>query len=233
MKKFVSVLAGIMLVTAINAQTLDEIVKKYSEANKHDKVAALSTIKITGKMEMMGMELPLELWMKNPDKIKTVTNFNGQEMVSAFDGTKGYSINPMSGSADPVEMTPEQIKQTQNSNMFQDYMANYLKDGKLTLEGEDKVNDKPAFKIKASLDSGNNIEMYIDKDSYLLVKTSTTMNQGGVDVVADSYMTDFKDNNGVFLPMKTTTSANGMDFTITFDKVEVNIPMEDSIFKLK
>ena len=139
----------------------------------------------------------------------------------------------MSGSTDPVEMTPEQIKQTQNSNMFQDYMANYLKEGKLTLEGEDKVNDKPAYKIKASLDGGNSIEMFIDKNSYLLVKTSTTMNQGGVDVTADSYMTDFKDNNGVFLPMKTTTSANGMDFTITFDKVEVNLPMEDSIFKLK
>ena len=33
--------------------------------------------------------------------------------------------------------------------------------------------------------------------------------------------------------MKTTTSAQGMDIVMVFDKVEVNVPMEDSIFKLK
>ncbi len=233
MKKLVTVLAGILLVTSINAQTLDEIVKKYSAANKYDKVSAMSTIKITGKMSMMGMELPLELWMKKPNKIKTVTNFNGQEMVSAFNGTKGYSINPMSGSTDPVEMSSEQISQTQNSNLFQNYMDNYLKQGKLTLEGEDVVNGKPVYKIKASLDGGNTIDLYIDKTSYLLLKTSTTINQGGTDVTAESYMTDYTDNNGVFLPMKTTTSANGMEFIVSFDKVEVNLPMDDSIFQLK
>ena len=94
---------------------------------------------------MSGMDLPLEMWMKNPNKIKTLTNFNGQEMISVFDGIKGYSINPMTGSTTPVEMTPDQIKQTQNSNVFQNYMANYLKEGKLILEGEEKVNDKTCF----------------------------------------------------------------------------------------
>lgn len=233
MRKLVFVLAGLISINAITAQSLDEIVKKYSAANKEDKVATLSTVKITGKMAMMGMEMPLEMWMKNPDKIKTVTNINGQEMISAFDGAKGYQVNPMTGSSEPTEMTADQIKQTQNSNVFQNYMANYLKNGKLSLEGEENVNDKPAFKIKADLEEGNTLNMFIDKESYLLVKTSATINQGGTTVTADSYMTDYTDNNGVFLPMKTTTSANGMEFTITFDKVETNVPMDDSVFKLK
>jgi hypothetical protein len=233
MKKVVIVLTGLLVACVINAQTIDEIVKKYSEANKQDIISAMSSIKITGKMSMMGMDLPVEMWMKNPNKIKTVTNFNGQEMVSVFDGTKGYSINPMTGSADPVEMTPDQVKQTQNSNVFQNYMANYLKEGKLVLDGEEKVNDKPAFKIKANLDGGNSTYMFIDKSSYLLVKTTTTVNSGGTAVTVDSYPSDYKETNGILLPMKTTSSAQGMDFTIIFDKVEVNLPMEDSVFKLK
>ena len=57
----------------INAQTLDEIVKKYSEANKLDKVSGLKPLKITAKMSVMGMDMPMEMWMKNPNKIKTVT----------------------------------------------------------------------------------------------------------------------------------------------------------------
>jgi outer membrane lipoprotein-sorting protein len=112
-------------------------------------------------------------------------------------------------------------------------MATYFKNGQLSLEGEENVSDKPAFKIKASLDGGNTVNMFIDKESYLLVKTSATINQGGTSIIADSYMTDYADNNGVFLPMKTTTSASGMEFVISFDKVEINIPMDDTIFKIK
>jgi hypothetical protein len=35
------------------------------------------------------------------------------------------------------------------------------------------------------------------------------------------------------LPMKTTTSASGMEIVTTFTNVEVDIPMEDSVFKIK
>lgn len=233
MKKLIFVLTGLIIATVINAQSLEEIVKKYSDANKQDKVSSLKTIKITGKMSMMGMDLPLEMWMKNPNKIKTVTNFNGQEMISVFDGVKGYSVNPMTGSAEPVEMTADQVKQTQNSNYFINSMATYLKEGKLTLVGEEKVNDKAAFKIKANLDGGNTTDMYIDKVSYLLVKTSTNVNSGGMSVTVDAFPTDYKETNGLILPMKTTSSAQGMEFSIIFDKVEVDIPIEDSVFKIK
>jgi hypothetical protein len=233
MKKFVFILAGLVAFSTINAQSIDEIVKKFSEANHYDKIAGMSSIKITAKMSMMGMELPMEMWMKNPDKVKTVTSFNGQDIISVFDGTKGYSINPMTGSSDPVEMTPEQVKQTQNSNMFKNQLVGYLKDGKLTLEGEENVSDKPAFKLKATLDGGNSTLMFIDKGSYLLVKTTTTMNQGGQDITVDSYPSDYKEMDGILLPMKTTSSAQGMDFTLVFDKVEVNLPMNDTIFKVK
>jgi outer membrane lipoprotein-sorting protein len=233
MKKPTLILTALFLMVAVNSQTLGEIVKKYSIANKQDKVTSLSTIKITARMSMMGMEMPMEMWMKNPDKIRTVTSINGQQVVSIFDGVKGYQINPMAGSSTPIEMTPAQVKQTQNSNVFQNYMLNYLNNGQLSLEGEEKVNDKPAFKIKAKLEGANIAYMFIDKESYLLVKTSTTVNQGGTTITVDSYPSNYTENNGVLLPMKTTTSASGMEFIITFDKVEVNIPMDDSMFSLK
>jgi outer membrane lipoprotein-sorting protein len=233
MKKLIFVLTGLIIAAAINAQSLEEIVKKYSEANKYDKISSLNTVKISGKMSMMGMDLPLEMWMKNPNKIKTVTSFNGQEIISAFDGVKGYSVNPMTGSAEPVEMTADQIKQTQNSNVFQNYMGNYLKEGKLSLVGTENVNEKAAFRIKANLEGGNSMDMFIDKASYLLVKTSTSVNSGGMAVTVDAYPTDYKETDGILLPMKTTSSAQGMEFSIIFEKVEVNLPIEDSVFKVK
>lgn len=214
--------------SVINAQSLEEIVKRYSTANKLDKVSSLKTIKITGNMSMMGMSMPMTMWMKNPDKIKTVTSMNGQEMIQVFDGVKGYTVNPMTGSSAPVEMTADEIKQTIRTNMFQNYMEKYLKNGQLSLDGEDKVNDKPAFKLKATVESGTVISLYIDKSSYLMVKVSTSASG----MSFDSFPTNYTETNGFLLPMKTTTTAQGMEFVMNFTKIEVDTPMEDSIFKI-
>ncbi|MCU0455848.1 MAG: outer membrane lipoprotein-sorting protein [Bacteroidales bacterium] len=233
MKKLFLALTCLLAVSVVGAQSLDDIVKKYTAANKLDKVKNLKTIKITGNMSMMGMEMPVEVWMKNPDKVKSVVNFNGQLMVQAFDGTKGYTINPMTGGTEPVEMSSQDVKSIQRNNMFSNYLETYLKNGQLALAGEESVNGSPAHKIKATVEPGMVIDLFIDKSSSLLVKTSVTMNAEGQTVVADSYPTDYKDINGLFLPMKTTTSVMGQELVQTYTNVEVDIPMDDSVFQLK
>lgn len=233
MKKLVFLLTGLIAVAVINAQSLEEIVKNYSVAMKSDKLAGVTSIKISGKMSAMGMEMPMVMFMKNPDKIKVTYSFNGQDMVSVFDGEKGYMINPMMGSSDPVELTGDQLTQVQKNNAFRNELFNYFKNGQLTLEGQENVNDKPAFKLKANVGSSP-IYMFLDKESYMLVKTSVTVDQMGTSMNVDSYMTDYVDIDGVVMPKKTTAMANGMEAAvITFDKIEVNIPMEDSVFKVK
>jgi hypothetical protein len=186
-------------------------------------------------MSMMGMDMPMEMWMKKPNKIKTVTNMGGQEMIQVFDGEKGYSVNPMAGSTEPVEMTAQQVADIQRNNIFQNYLDNYLKNGQLALEGEESVNGKPAFNIKTTLGSGTTANLFIDKESYLLVKTTTDVNQGGMAMTVEAVPSEYADNNGIFLPMKTTTTVGGMDMQIvtTFNKVEVDIPIDDSVFKVK
>lgn len=233
MKKILLVFTGLIAFAFINAQSLNEIVKNYSTAIKYDKLAGVTSIKITGKMSAMGMEMPMVMYMKNPNKIKVTYSFNGQDMVSVFDGEKGYTVNPMTGSTTPVELTGEQLKQVRQNNVFNNQLLDYLKNGQLTLEGTENVNDKPAFKLKANVGT-NPIYLFIDKSSYMLVKTSTTVDQMGTLMNVDSYMTDYVDINGVVIAKKTSAMANGMEAAvITFDKIEVNIPMEDSFFKMK
>jgi outer membrane lipoprotein-sorting protein len=229
MKRLILAVAGLLIFTLMQAQSLDEIVKKYTVANKLDKVSGLSTIKVTAKMSMMGMEIPMETWMKNPNKTKIVSSMAGQEVIQVFDGEKGFNISPMGS----VEMKPEQVKETLRSNFFLNYLADYLKNGKLTLESEESINGKPAFKIKIDIDGGNLMYLFIDKGSYLVQKMSINVSQGGKTITVDSYPTDYKETNGVLVPMKTTSSASGMEFSITIEKVEVNIPMDDNIFKVK
>jgi len=233
MKKLLILMAGLFVVTAINSQSVDEIVKNYSVATKQDKLAKITSIKITGKMSAMGMEMPMVMMMKNPNKVKVIYTFNGQDIVSVFDGEKGYMVNPMMGSSDPVELTGAQLDQVKNNNAFQNQIATHFKNGKLTLEGQENVNDKPAFKLKVTT-GDEPVYMFLDKSSYLLVKLTTKANQMGTMMDIDTYMTDYVDIEGVVMPKKTTAMANGMEAAvISFDKIEVNLPMDDSVFKVK
>jgi outer membrane lipoprotein-sorting protein len=232
MKKLILSLAAVFIAVSINAQTIEEIVKKYGIANKLDQVSSISTVRITGKMSMMGTYMPMEMLMKKPDKLKTTITFNGQEIVTAIDGNKGYTINPMSGSTTPTEIPLSQVEQSKNSLIYYNFLEENLKKGKLTLEGSENVGDKPAFKLKILIEAGTTMWVFIDKSSYLMVKGTVNSNANGMDVTADIIYSDFKDNSGVFLPMKQTTTANGMEFIMIYDKVEVNIPVEDSVFKL-
>jgi len=233
MKKLLLGVSLLFAFAAINGQSLEDIIGKYTVANKLDKIGNIQTIRISAKTSVMGMDMPMEMWMKNPNKLKSVTSFNGQDIIQVFDGEKGYMVNPMAGSLEPVEMTAEQIKQADRNNMFNNYMARYLIEGKLTLEGEENVNGKPAFKIKTDLDGTGTATMFIDKSSYLIVKTIATVNQGGMDMTVESFPSDYTETNGILVPMKTTTSASGMEIVTTFTKVEVDVPMEDSVFKIK
>jgi outer membrane lipoprotein-sorting protein len=234
MKKIVFVLTGLIAVAVINAQSLDEIVKNYSAAMKSDKLSSVKTIKITGKMSAMGMEMPMVMFMKNPDKIKVAYTFNGQDMISVFDGQKGYMMNPMTGSSAPVELTGDQLKQVQNNNVFRNELLNYFKNGQITLEGSEDVNGKPAHKLKINVAGGKPVFMFLDKGTSLLVKTKTTVDQMGTQMDVESFMTEYTDIQGVVMPKKTTAMANGMEAAvITFDNIEVNIPMDDAVFKVK
>ncbi|HUX97706.1 MAG TPA: hypothetical protein VMV47_18385 [Bacteroidales bacterium] len=234
MKKLILLFTAVTVVYITNAQSLDDIVKQYSSAINSDKLASIKSIKITGKMSAMGMEMPMVMYMKNPNKIKVTYSFNGMDMVSVFDGEKGYMMNPMMGSTEPVELTGEQLKQVQNNNAFRNELMIYYKNNQVTNEGVEVVNGNPANKLKITPETGNPIFMFLDKKTGLIVKTSTTVEQMGTSMNVESYMVDYTDTKGVIMPNKTTAMANGMEAaTITFDLIEVDVPMEDSLFKLK
>ena len=228
MKKLIFVFAGLIAFSVINAQSLEEIIKKYSEAIKLDQLSNLKTIKITSKSLVMGNEIQLELWMKKPDKLKTVSEKDGNGTLTIYDGEKGYMVNYSGTSRIVNELTPEMIEEMNRQNMFENCWIKFYDNGQLSLEGEELVNERPAFKVKAALNEGITY-LFIDKGSFLLVRQSTTSDMGETEL----FPSDYRETNRVFLPMKTNSSLMGIDVTTTVTKVEVDIPMEDSIFRLK
>ena len=234
MKKLILLCTALIAVTLVNAQSLEAIIKQYSTAMNADKLSGIKTIKITGKMSAMGMDMPMVMQMKNPDKVKVTYSFNGMEMVSVFDGVKGYTMNPMTGSTEPVELTGTQLTQVKNNNVFTNQLQEYYKNKQLTLEGVEDVNGKPANKLKVNVEGGNPIYMFVDKGTGLIVKSTTKVDQMGTTMDVETFMNDYTDTKGVILPKKTIAKMNGMEAgVISFDVIEVDVPMDDALFKVK
>lgn len=227
-------IALLLTVSVCSAQTLEEIVKKSLSANGVDQLEKTKTLYIEGKVSQMGMEMPMIMFMKHPEKVKVVITYNGMEIVTVFDGEKGYMINPLMGMAEPMELPADQVASVKNNNMFRNQLQESFKAGKLTLVGSEDVSGKPAFKLMVSVDGGAPVYYFIDKESFLTIKTTTTVTQMGQEMEVESVIKEYSDINGVKFPKLTISFVNGMEAGSTvLEKIELDKPIEDSVFTLK
>jgi hypothetical protein len=234
MKKSIILLITLLVASVCNAQTLDEIVKKYYAANGIDKLEKATTISMEGKAMQMGTEMPMSILVKRPDKVKVVISYSGMEIITMYDGVKGYMINPLAGMEDPVEIPAEQLGNVQEYNMFRSSFLDAFKAGRVKLEGEEEIDGKPAYKVSITDEAGTVTYAYIDKDSFLTVKTSRKVNQMGQDMEVESYVKEYADVDGVRFGKVITQFVNGMELGgMVFDKIELNKEIEDSVFTIE
>ncbi|MDX9728795.1 MAG: hypothetical protein RBT50_05985 [Bacteroidales bacterium] len=233
MKKSMTLLAAIILASVCSAQTLDEIANKYYAANGLDLLEKAQTMTLKGVVSQMGMEIPLTIMVKKPNMVKVLQEFNGMEIIIAFDGEKGYMVNPMTGSTDPVELSAEQAGSVKQYDMSRDTFMDNFKAGRVTLDGEEAVDGKPTFKLTLTTEAGDKSTYFIDKESYLTVKTVQTVSQMGQEMEVETYVKEHKVVNGIKFGTKIANFVNGSEMGgMTIETVEIDTPIEDSVFKL-
>ena len=233
MKKSMTLLAAFLVASVCSAQSLDEISNKNYAANGIEILEKSQTIMMKGIVSQMGMELPITIMVKQPNKVKVIQEFNGMEIITLFDGEKGYMVNPLTGATEPIELPAEQLGSVQEYNVFKDSFMEAYKAGKMELEGEEEVEGKPAYKIAITNESGNTSITYLDKESFLPVKTEQTVSQMGMEMLVEAYVKERKEINGVKFGTRIAQFINGSEMgDITFETIEFDTPIEDSVFQL-
>jgi hypothetical protein len=231
MRKSFIFLTALLAGSVCCAQTLDEIVNKYYAANGTENLEKATTVYLEGIATQMGNEMPMTIMVKKPNKVKVVITFSGMDIITAFDGEKGYMVNPMTGATEPVEIPEEQLSNIQEYNMFRDITLEAYKAGRLKLEGEEEVDGIPCYKILITDESGNTTTAYIDKDTMLTVKTVTTVDQMGQKMTVESNIKEYMDVNGAKFASVITQTVSGMDLGgIKFNKIELDRDIDDSVF---
>jgi len=233
MKKTLFVVVLLSSAVFLFAQDLSSIVEKYEKSVGADKLIKFKTIKVTGTMTQMEMTMPILMLEKNPDKVKVVSTYNNSDIVQVINGDRGYMVNPMMGSSEPMELPAEQIDQIKGNRMLRTSLRGQMEKGKLELVGDETVNGRSAFKIKSSTDAGD-VFILVDKETYYIMATMMTVNQMGMEMSVEMRMSDFKELKGVVMPMKIETFVGGQfSGVIEYKSIEFDVPIDDSEFEIK
>jgi len=234
-KLSLSVLAMAVLTPVLMAQTVDEIVAKHVAAiGGADKIKAVKSIKMTGKAEVQSMEAPFVMVMKQPGMLRNEITIQGMVLVQAWDGKSGWAIVPFTGKKDPEPVTADEAKELQDQSDLWPLLDYQSKGNKVELLGKDKIEGTDAYKLKLTRANGNVDTIFLDADSYLEIKEEGTTVIRGSEQQTETSLADYRETGGLMFPYAIESGVKGSPEKqkITLEKVELNVPVEDSYFKM-
>jgi hypothetical protein len=236
-KPLFGLLAAAALAVPATAQTVDEVIAKHLDARGGiDKIKAVQSMRLTGKMTVgPGLEAPVVLEAKKPASIRLEIVFQGNTGVQAYDGKAGWAISPMAAKKDPEPMSPDDLKDMEEQADMDGSLVDWKAKGHtVELMGKEKVEGSDAYKLKLTLKNGDVRYMFLDADSFLELKTEAKRTIRGSEMETESMSSDYKEVGGLVMPHTITNGAKGspQKQTITVDKVELNVPLDDARFKM-
>ena len=214
------------------AQSVDEIVAKNLNAiGGVSKLKELKSVVMESTIKLQGLEIENQTTIVIGKTMRSDSKIMGNDLVQAFDGTTPWSITPtlMGGNGEPQVMSAETSKSiTSQIDPFP--LLDYTKKGtRVELLASEKVKDNEAHHLKISTKDGTESEIWIDVTSGLVSKSKSMQNGQEVEVVFSNY-TEIEGINFA-MSMETSSPMAGI-ITIETKTVKLNIPIDESIFKM-
>jgi hypothetical protein len=238
MKKNIFIFIFIVF-TAITcfSQELEDILSKYYDATGgKTNWEAVKSIKYTGYTSIMGMDIPYTQYVKRPGMWMVEIYVQGTKILQGYDGTTGWMVNPMMGSKKPTETDKETTKLFKNNSLIGGKLYNIKEmDFKVELEGRENMDGQEVYKLNVTDKDGAVTNFFIDANSFLIVKSISKTIRMGNEVTTESTYSNYKKVNDILISYLLEQKIIGGQFdsqTVSIDKVEINIEIDDNIFKM-
>ena len=228
-------LTSFLSVTALEAQTADDIIAKHIEAvGGREKLSGISSVQYENTLQIMGNDASSKIVILNGKGYRTESDFNGQKMVQVYTDKGGWAVNPMAGATEPQAMPEEQYKAGAEQIYAVPFLDYAARGGKAELLGQEKVGDVNAYKIKLSLKDNGATTYFIDPATYYIIKTIRSAEMMGQPVdVTVNYSNFKKTDYGWVVPQDLQIDMGGQfSLTAKVNKVEVNKPVDASVFAM-
>jgi hypothetical protein len=229
--------AALLVTGAVSAQdlTLDQVLARHYEAiGGLDNWKNLQTMRATGRVMLMpGAEAPFVLTVMRPFKMRAEFTFQGMTGVQAYDGTTAWMIMPFTGKTEPEPMPPEMSKDVIEQADIDGPLIGYAEEGhQIELVGRVEVEGTQAYQLKVTLKSGDVQDYYLDAEYFVPIKVDGSRTAQGTTVDYETILSDYKEVGGLMMAHAIEAKPKGAPSgqVITFDTVEINIPVDEGIF---
>jgi hypothetical protein len=237
----ISLIVAALSAPAIFAQgtiqpTVDELVTKNMEAKGGaTALSNLQTLRATGKLlvQQGQIEYGYAQIKKRPDEVRSEASLQGMTQIQAYDGKEGWRVSPFFGRKDPERMSADDVKALVEDTEIDGPLADWKTKGS-TVEylGTEDVDGTPAHKLKVVRKNGDVSFVYLDPDHFLEIRIVTQRVRHGAHEEVETDLGDYEKAGGVFVPTSIEVGHKGSPDKqmIVVDKVEANVPVDDTIF---
>ena len=216
--------------------TVDELTTKNSEAKGGTAaIRSLQTLRFSGKMLVQEGQIQLTFLQvkKRPDEVRTEASLQGLTQIEAYDGKDGWRVSPFFGRKDPERMSADDVKALVEDAEMDGPLVDWEAKGN-TVEylGTEDVDGTLAHKLKVVRKNGDVSFVYLDPDHFLEIRILTQRTRHGAYEEIETDLGDYEKVGGVFVPTSIEFGRKGDPDKqrIIIDKVEANVPVDDTIF---
>ncbi len=237
MHKLASLVLAIGTTSSLHAQTADELVNKNIQAKGGiDKLRAIRSLRMTGKLQQGGFTAQLGLDSVAPDELRQNVTIQGMTLIRAYDGSAGWQISPFGGRKDPELLGEDELRGFQEEADFYGPLVDYQTKGN-TVEylGHDTVDGDDAFRLKVTLKNGDIYYYYLDPETFLEIRTEKRVFTHGSVRETFTDMGCYKLVEGIYFPFSLETgSMQNPDqrAKITIEKIEANVSIDAAEFRM-
>ena len=194
--------------------------------------AKLKNRVLTGSLEIPGLEAKasIKIYDARPRNQYVVIDLEGfGRFEEGINGDVAWALNPREGAR--IKEGEEKVFEMRGA--FFDGVAGWRKlFKKAECIGTDTVSDKPCYKILVTPHQGNPETHYFDRESGLLVRTSTSIktDTGTTPVQVD--VSDYREVDGVLVPHQRRVVYGFQASRLTIEKLEHNVEMPADRFAI-
>ena len=243
------VLFGLLIIFLVavqfaSGQTVDDVIEKYEKARGgKDKLLAIKSIYMEGSREMMGNEVAVKITKEQGKLSRTEFEMGGTNGFMLVTEKEAWSFIPMRSPA-PNKMPDEALAGMQTELDIAGPLVDYVaKENTTELLGKESVDGNTCYKIKLTTKAGKEIRYWIDASTYLITQSASkdggrwAAEAGGNETEIFTIYADYKAVDGIMfahnIETKNLTEQGTSNGGTTFDKIEINQPIDARLFKPK
>jgi hypothetical protein len=230
--KLCIIAVGLMLAgVSARAQNGDDILRKHINAvGGYDNWAKISSMKLTGTMNVQGMDISMTQTVVNEKGMRMDVSVMGMNGYSIITPTEGWIYMPFQPGMDKITPIPAgELKSSQQKmNVKRLQLVDQSNIAKSEYVGMDSVNHVGCYKVRVTDKEGNTQMAFFDAATYYLVRTEAKVKMQDEEEEVDVNFSNFqKQPEGVVIAM-TWGSPQG---DINFKSIELNKTYDAGIFK--